>query len=561
MREPTQLDKLPLVSVIIPTHKRPRALAEVLQGLAQQSPPLSDFEVIVVMDGPCAETQRLLESRSFPFELRWYMQPERGAPAARNRGVQEARGKLLVFLDDDIVPSPECLFRHDEAHRRAGRVVIGGLKPSPHSPSPLIAEVADWSQLHFDRCSAPGYRLSHTDLPDGNMSAWKEDILRAGGWDESFVGFGGGDDAELGLRLRALGLDFVFEPQALGFHYYSKGWAKMLEDRRQVGRAHRYFLCKHSDRAGDLTFIQWATGPWWKRGVVKAAGFAPKFLLAGFSSLVSRSGEGLDPRFGRALVRFAAKASGRFAYFHGFWEDREAAKAVWRQLQIKVPILAYHRVAPEATGLSNLTIHVREFERQMEYLARRGFRTVSLSDFCNWQTRLAPLPPKPAILTFDDGYAGFQEFIAPVLDRYNFRATIFLIAGKLGEEIQWEGHPPLKLMGKEEAATLARMGFDIQGHGLNHLDWTRAGREAVRRELHESARIIEEITSRPVRFFAYPFGRWSAAVRDLLEAANFAGACTIQSGRNDFNQDRFLLKRCLVLPGAGRVRLTKKLYW
>ena len=94
---PTLGSSLPL-SVIIPTHRRPQSLAKVLRALARQTFSARDFEVVVVIDGPDPETERILEGSSFPFDIRWFTQPARGATAARNLGVAEARSELLVFL-------------------------------------------------------------------------------------------------------------------------------------------------------------------------------------------------------------------------------------------------------------------------------------------------------------------------------------------------------------------------------------------------------------------------------------------------------------------------------
>lgn len=84
----TSRKSLPL-SVIIPTHRRPQSLAKVLRALAQQTFSARDFEVVVVIDGPDPETERILEGSSFPFDLRWFTQPARGAPAARNWGTEK----------------------------------------------------------------------------------------------------------------------------------------------------------------------------------------------------------------------------------------------------------------------------------------------------------------------------------------------------------------------------------------------------------------------------------------------------------------------------------------
>jgi peptidoglycan/xylan/chitin deacetylase (PgdA/CDA1 family)/glycosyltransferase involved in cell wall biosynthesis len=550
----------PLLSVIIPTHKRPGPLARLLEALSQQSFSARDFEVIVVMDGPSPGTEALLKNSSFPFQLRSFAQPERGAPAARNLGVREARGDLLVFLDDDIIPSRNFLALHHQAHGQEDRVVIGGLKPAADSPSPFVAEVADWTQAHFDRCSAPGHELSHLDLADGNFSARKQDILRAGGWDESFVGFGGDDDREVGLRLKGLGLSIQFEPRALGRHFYSKTWKRMLQDRREAGRAHRYYLGKHPDRIREFSFTPWAAGGCWRRAVLRSVGLAPEFIFALFSWVVKHCGESFDPRYGRALFRFLAKGSALAFYLRGFWDDRPTARDVYRQLGTKVPVLCYHRVAPERMPGSNLTVTVGEFERQMTYLSRRKYQTISLNDFHNWQSSLSPLPAKPVILTFDDGYAGFLDHVAPILAKHGFSATIFLLAGRIGREVRWEGHRPLGIMSREEAAELARRGFDIQGHGVEHHDWTSIEPDAVREELTGSARIIEEITGRPVRFFAYPLGHSTAGVRELARSLGYCAGCTVRPGRNTFFQDSLLLKRDLVLPGKGFWQMIRALH-
>jgi peptidoglycan/xylan/chitin deacetylase (PgdA/CDA1 family) len=254
------------------------------------------------------------------------------------------------------------------------------------------------------------------------------------------------------------------------------------------------------------------------------------------------------------------KGSTWMSYFRGFWDDRQAADAVYRLLRTRVPILAYHRVVPEPDEKSGLTLGVNEFKRHVDYLASRGYQTISLTDFHNWQSSLSPLPPKPVILTFDDGYAGFLDHVAPILAKHGFSATIFLLAGRIGREVRWEGHRPLGIMSREEAAELARRGFDIQGHGVEHHDWTSIEPDAVREELTGSARIIEEITGRPVRFFAYPLGHSTAGVRELARSLGYCAGCTVRPGRNTFFQDSLLLKRDLVLPGKGFWQMIRALH-
>jgi peptidoglycan/xylan/chitin deacetylase (PgdA/CDA1 family)/glycosyltransferase involved in cell wall biosynthesis len=550
----------PLVSVIIPTHRRPQALARVLAALAQQTFPPCDFEVVVVMDGACEPTRRLLGEASFPFRLRWFERPQRGVTAARNFAIQEAEADILLFLDDDIIPVPQLLARHYACHKHETRlVVLGALKIHPDSPERFLGQIYDFTRPVFERCSIAGHKPNHLDFLDGNHSVRKEFAAQVGGWDESLVGFGGLCDTEIGYRYHRMGLRFHFEPEALGYHYYVKPLGQNLEDMRYAGGAQLWYFRKYPHRVRDLRFPVLVTGPWWKRGILRLARVVPESAFSFLSKTLARRVHGWQPRRAVKMAQVAVRFLMGLFFCRGFWDEAAEMEQAYRQLRLRVPILAYHRVAPRAEGDSYLTVAVEEFRSQMEWLSNWGYTTVSLQDLCEWQTSLRPLPSKPVILSFDDGYRGLREYVAPVLKRHGFRATVFLIAGKLGQTVVWEDGRPLTIMDREEVRELAEMGFDIQGHGAVHHDWTRVAQELVRRDLAESARIIEDISGCPVRFFAYPFGRWTPEVRDLVEHAGFAGACTIEFGRNDFNQDRFLLNRYMVWPRTKVWRFAREL--
>ena len=549
------------MSVIMPTHRRADSLAKVLQALALQTLPATDFEVVVVMDGADAPTERLLEKSSYPFQLRWFVRPKQGAPAARNFGVRQAEGGVLVFLDDDVVPVPEVLACHLAHHELETRlVVLGALAIHPDSPEKFLAEATDFTRAILERCSAPGYRPRHTDLPDANISIKKQHLDQVGGWDESFTGFGGLDDTEIGYRLKQSGLHFHFDAQALAYHYYVKSLARLLEDSRQVGRAQMYYFEKHPDRLCDLRFPPLVTGAWWKRAIFRLAGATPEFVYRILQAGVAPHVREWRPQRGIKLARVAVKLLVGLFLCRGFWEGSARMESVYRHLRQRIPILAYHRVAPRTDGDSVWSVPAEEFAAHMKWLADWGYRTVSFDDLCKWQTSLCSLPPKPVILAFDDGYRGLSEYVAPVLRRYGFGMTVFLIAGKLGSEVVWEDQHPMAIMSREEARDLAAMGYEFGVHGVAHYDWTRADREVVQQELRESARIVEDLTGRPARSVAYPFGLWNLSVRSLVEPSGFACACTVQPGGNDFNQDRFLLKRNLIMPGFGRWRLFRALH-
>ena len=100
---------MPRVSVVIPTYRRRDALLRLLTALERQSLPASDFEVIVVVDGSDDGSREAAEALSTPYALRVCWQENRGRSAARNVGLEAARGELVVMLDDDMEPAPDLL--------------------------------------------------------------------------------------------------------------------------------------------------------------------------------------------------------------------------------------------------------------------------------------------------------------------------------------------------------------------------------------------------------------------------------------------------------------------
>ena len=128
------------LSVVIPTYNRRDLLKDLLLSLSSQTLPIDKFEVVVVVDGSTDGTLEMLAELETPFSLRSVYQKNAGlgsaihstgVSAARNRGVQHAQGPLVVFLDDDVAPSPSLLNEHANVHREdPNAVVLGRLLPS-----------------------------------------------------------------------------------------------------------------------------------------------------------------------------------------------------------------------------------------------------------------------------------------------------------------------------------------------------------------------------------------------------------------------------------------------
>ena len=205
------------MSVVVPTFNRVRRLTRVLDALATQSSQPS--EIIVVSDGSTDGTSAYLRSLDPDRRVRTIEQENAGVSAARNAGAAAATGDLLLFVDDDLVPSRELVTAHVVAHLDGGptTVVIGPmLDPEDHTFAPWTA----WEQrmLHkqYDAMTRGDYAPTPRQFYTANASMRREFFARSGGFDPDFRRM---EDIELAWRLGDLHASWVFEPDAIGWHY------------------------------------------------------------------------------------------------------------------------------------------------------------------------------------------------------------------------------------------------------------------------------------------------------------------------------------------------------
>jgi glycosyltransferase involved in cell wall biosynthesis len=135
----------PQFSVVIPTYQRREILASTLRMVFAQDFRPQDYEVIVVVDGSRDQTAEYLYSLAPACGLRILEQPNRGPAAARNSGLRSARGKLVLFLDDDILCDSTLLSRHAAVHRERDPVVVFGPVMIAEETTKSIAR--DWMAL------------------------------------------------------------------------------------------------------------------------------------------------------------------------------------------------------------------------------------------------------------------------------------------------------------------------------------------------------------------------------------------------------------------------------
>jgi glycosyltransferase involved in cell wall biosynthesis len=215
------MNQILTVSVIIPTHNRRKSLQRTLDALNSQTFPMEQLEVIVVADGCTDDTAERILRYEAPYKLHLIEQSGQGAAAARNHGAAQAMGQILLFLDDDVEPTAQCVEWHVRVHHQHPglKVVIGPYPPVPQRRNDYLRiELETWWLAKFRELQEPGHRTAYQDLLSGNLSLEAVLFSQVSGFDLTFPS-AGGEDYEFGARLIKEGASFVLAPEALAYHH------------------------------------------------------------------------------------------------------------------------------------------------------------------------------------------------------------------------------------------------------------------------------------------------------------------------------------------------------
>lgn len=194
----------------------------------------------------------------------------------------------------------------------------------------------------------------------------------------------------------------------------------------------------------------------------------------------------------------------------------------------KVPILMYHDILPEKEVFFDVT--PEEFEAHLQYMQQQGVTPISAKQLMDHLTKGFPLPEKPVLLTFDDGYAGHYQYVYPLLKQYNVPAVFSIYTSKIGKNIgrssvTWE---QLRTMAADPLVTIA-------SHSVTHPEDLRGlPANRLRYEIVESKRILEENLGISIDYFTYPVGKYDDDVQYWTGLAGYNAAFTM----ND-DEDRF----------------------
>ena len=213
-------------------------------------------------------------------------------------------------------------------------------------------------------------------------------------------------------------------------------------------------------------------------------------------------------------------------------------------------ILCYHMIddREKSARAPRLAVSPAQFERQVRYLARKGWRFVTMSELTG-----SPLQAKTVALTFDDGYRDNLTQAAPILKRHGACGTVYVIANRqapLAGGGYDDGTPFAPLLTDGELKEMAETGvLEIGSHTVSHLDLSKSDDERIISELTRSREILEKISGAPVRSFAYPYGAFADRLTPMVEAAGYDNAVRGGAPLGDLSVDRYRL---------GRIRISGK---
>ena len=209
---------------------------------------------------------------------------------------------------------------------------------------------------------------------------------------------------------------------------------------------------------------------------------------------------------------------------------------------LSIPILVYHHVRKQegwakSTWSWKMTVTPETFERDMQWLRDKGYTSLSLDGLVSAMDGTSPMPAKPVVITFDDNNLSQYDLAAPLMEKYGFIGVFYIVSGRIDTK---------GLIDREKILDLAARGHDIQSHTVSHQVLPNLGDAALKAQLQDSKKTLEDLLGKPVNHLAYPGTAHNQRVRDAAKAAGYVTA-TIMDPRNITEKDdRFRWARIMM---------------
>jgi len=216
--------------------------------------------------------------------------------------------------------------------------------------------------------------------------------------------------------------------------------------------------------------------------------------------------------------------------------------------RVTLPIVMYHRIdaiKPTLPSLTQrLTVDPQDFAAQMRWIAAHGFHAVTQEQLYDALIDGKTLPPKPVMVTCDDGYRDVFGKASTTIKRLGLHATAYVITDRISG-------PDASFLTWSLLKGLERRGIEIGSHTLHHVELPRLSKAEAMHELLASRRLLERRLGHPVQWFACPAGKAGARAAELVRRAGYVLAVTTQPGATQSASQPLLLHRYEILDTTG----------
>lgn len=216
-----------------------------------------------------------------------------------------------------------------------------------------------------------------------------------------------------------------------------------------------------------------------------------------------------------------------------------------------VPILVYHSICESPPDwIAPFTVSPAVFATHLDAIKASGRHALTASEYVDAVRGRAVLPPRPVLITVDDGFADFADYALPALAEREMPSTLYVATGALDDRKKETVLPAAAMLRYADLAGLEAAGVEIGAHSHTHRQLDLLPERAVAAELTRSSAILAEALGHRIRSFAYPHGYWRRTVRRLVGEAGFDSACAVGESHSSVRDHPLALSRLMVKSGT-----------
>ena len=221
----------------------------------------------------------------------------------------------------------------------------------------------------------------------------------------------------------------------------------------------------------------------------------------------------------------------------------------WRipQSYKKARVLMYHSISEHVGNEKHNKWRVKpkDFEKQMNWFYKNNWKSFTISEL----VKLDEIPKKSFVVTFDDGFEDNFLNAFPILKKYNFKATIYLVPNQKTNHWEEKNTSVLSnLLNNEQILQMQNSGLiEFGSHTLSHVNLSTINDEQLLNELKKSKEEVEKITNQECEAFAYPYGKFDDNIVNSVKRVGYKNATVVKRGLFKKDDDVFTIKRVGIL--------------